>query len=302
MNASVIHEYGGPEVMRYETFPDPVPAAGEVLVRVAAASINPVDLLQRAGGTAAYFPVQFPGVIGWDVSGTVEALGPGVTDFQVGDRVLAWAFHTFAELCAVPVALLARVPGEINLQDAAALPLAGTTGSQLISVATRLKSGQSVLVSGANGAVGRAAVFTAKQQGAHVVAGVTSAQLDVANDTGADEVVALDVVEAFNALPQSDVVANCVRGETAARLMTKVKSGGVFASVTGAPANARDFPALRVVEFVSKQNPATLDYVVEGVRSGKLHLSIDRKVPLREAGAAMTAVAGGGIGKVLLIP
>ena len=81
MNASVIRQYGGPEVMRYGDFPDPVPAKGEVLVRVAAASINPVDLLQRAGGTAAFFPVEFPGVIGWDMSGIVEALGPEGTAF-----------------------------------------------------------------------------------------------------------------------------------------------------------------------------------------------------------------------------
>ncbi len=302
MKASVIQAYGGPEVMQYEDFPDPVPAKGEVRVRVAAASINPVDLMQRAGATAAYFPITFPGVIGWDMSGTVEALGPDVTDFKIGDRVLAWAFHTFAALCTVNTALLARVPEEVDLEEAAALPLAGTTGSQLISVASGLQPGQSVLISGANGAVGRSAVFTAKQMGAHVVAGVTSRQLEAARDTGADEVVALDVIEAFNALPVFDVIANCVRGETAARLMAKVKAGGVFATVTGEPADAVNFPAVRVANFVSKQNAGTLDYVVEGVRSGRLRIPIDRKVPLSKAADAMTAVAGGGIGKVLLVP
>ena len=302
MKASVIHAYGGPEVMKYEDFPDPVPAKGEVLVRVAAASINPVDLIQRAGGTAAFFPVEFPGVIGWDVSGTIEALGPDVTEFRVGDRVLAWAFHTFAELCAVSTAVLARVPDGLDLQEAAALPLAGITGSQLISVASGLQSGQSVLVSGANGPVGRSAVFAAKERGAYVVAGVTSQQLEAAKDVGADEVVPLDVIEAFNALPEFDIIANCVRGDMAARLMAKAKAGGVFATVTGAPPNAGNYPAVRIADFVSKQDPATLDYVVEGVRLGKLHIPIDRKVPLSEAAAAMTTVAGGGIGKVLLVP
>ena len=302
MKASVIHAYGGPDVMEYGDYPDPVPREGEVLVRVAAASINPVDLLQRAGEAAAYLPVQFPGVIGWDVSGTVESLGAGVTDFDVGDRVLAWAFHTFAELCAVSTAVLAHVTEDVDLQEAAVLPLAGTTGCQLISVASSLQAGQTVLVSGANGPVGRAAVFTAKQQGAYVVAGVTLKQLDAAVDTGADEVVALDVAEALRALPVFDAIANCVRGETAARLLAKVKPNGVFASVTGAPPNAADYPTVRVVSFVSKQDPATLDFIVEGVRSGKLRIPIDRKLPLFEAAAAMTAVARGGIGKVLLIP
>ena len=129
MKASVMHTYGGPEVMQYEDYPDPVPAEGEVLVRVAAASINPVDLMQRAGDTKSYLPIEFPGVGGWDVSGTVVALGyGGVTGFKIGDRVMAWAFHTFAELCAVKAELLARVPDGIDLAEAAALPLAGTTG------------------------------------------------------------------------------------------------------------------------------------------------------------------------------
>ena len=302
MKASVMHNYGGPEVMQYEDFGDPIPGAGEVLVRVAAASINPVDLMQRAGDTKAYMPVDFPGGIGWDVSGTIEALGPGDTGFKVGDRVMAWAFHTFAELCAIKTDLLAAVPPELDLVEAAALPLVGTTGSQLISVASEVTAGQTVLVSGANGGVGRSAIFTAKDLGAYVIAGVTAGQLEEAGKLGADKVVPLDVVEAFNSLPQVDVVANCVRGPMATKLMTKVKPGGVFASVTGAPANTADHPEVRVVEFVSRQSPAVMSYIAGAVRDGKLSLKIDRKIPLREAAAGMAAVAAGGIGKVLLLP
>ena len=302
MKASVMHTYGGPEVMQYEDYPDPVPAMGEALIRVAAASINPVDLMQRAGDTKAYMPVDFPGVIGWDLSGTIEALGPGVADFAVGDRVMAWAFHTFAELCTVKTELLAKIPTGVDLVEAAALPLVGTTGSQLISVASGLKAGQTVLVSGANGGVGRSAVFTARELGAHVIAGVTAQQMEEAASLGADQVIALDIVESFNSLLQVDVVANCVRGDMAAKLLTSVKPGGVFASVTGAPANAGDYPQVRVVEFVSKQSPAAMSYIAEGVRGKKVSIRIDRKIPLREAAAGMAAVAKGGIGKVLLLP
>ncbi|MGI4756037.1 MAG: NADP-dependent oxidoreductase [Janthinobacterium lividum] len=302
MKASVMHTYGGPEVMQYQDFADPFPAVGEVLVRVAAASINPVDLMQRAGDTKASMPVDFPGVIGWDVAGTIEALGPGVTRFQVGDRVMAWAFHTFAELCVIKAELLAIVPPELDLVEAAALPLVGTTGSQLISMASELKAGQTVLVSGANGGVGRSAVYTAKDLGAYVIAGVTSGQLDEAGKLGADLVIALDIVESFNSMPSVDVVANCLRGAMAAKLIAKVKRGGIFASVTGAPTNALEYPKVRVVEFVSKQSPVVMSYIAAAVRDGKLSIKIGRKIPLREAAAGMAAVAGGGIGKVLLLP
>ena len=302
MKASVMHRYGGPEVMQYEDFPDPVAGDGEVLVRVSAASINPVDLKQRAGFTDAYMPVKFPGVIGWDVSGTVEALGSGVLNFAVGDRVMAWAFHTFAELCSIKSSLLVHVPAEIDLVEAAALPLVVTTGSQVISMASELQRGQTVLVSGANGGVGRSAVFTARDQGAFVIAGVTRNQLEGANDIGADQVIALDDLAALNALPAVDVVANAVGGSTAEMLLGKVKPGGIFASVTGAPANAKDFPAIRIVEFVSKQSPSTMAYMAKGVKDGKVTIAIDRKIPLSEAAAGMAAVAAGGIGKVLLLP
>jgi NADPH:quinone reductase-like Zn-dependent oxidoreductase len=94
MNASVIYQYGGPEVLRYEDYPDPLLQPGEVLVRVAAAGVNPVDALERSGGTKEWRPVPFPGVLGWDRSGTVEQLGSGVKGFSVGDQVHAWAYHT----------------------------------------------------------------------------------------------------------------------------------------------------------------------------------------------------------------
>ncbi len=302
MKASVMHQYGGPEVLNLEQYPDPIPATGEVLVRVAAASINPVDNMQRAGLTKEYLPVDFPGVIRWDLSGTVVQIGSGAEGFAVGDRVFGWAFHTFAELCAVKTELLAKVPEGLDLIEAAALPLVGTTGSQLITVASGVEKGQTILVSGANGGVGRSAVFTAKDLGAHVIAGVTSNQLKEAQTLGADRVVALDDLAQLRSLPWVDVIANTVRGEAAELLMGKVKPGGVFASATGAPTNADQFPSIRVVAFVSKQNTRTLEYIANAARDGRLSIPINRKIPLSEAAAGMAAVEKGGIGKVLLLP
>jgi NADPH:quinone reductase-like Zn-dependent oxidoreductase len=301
MKAIVIHQYGGPDVLNFEEYPDPVPGEGEVVVRVAAASVNPVDLMQRSGATKEYMPIDFPGVIGWDLSGTVLKVGPRVEAFSVGDKVLAWAYHTYAELCVVKAELLARVPDGLDLVEAAALPLVTTTGSQLISVGAGIRAGQTVIVSGAFGGVGRSAVFTAKDRGAFVIAGVLKKQLEQAKVLGADQIVALDDEDAMKALALVDVVANTVRGKTATQLLGKVKRGGIFASATGAPENATDYPSMSVVSFVSKQDPETVLYMAQAVRAGKLVIPIDRKLPLRDARDGHAAVEKGGIGKVLLL-
>jgi NADPH:quinone reductase-like Zn-dependent oxidoreductase len=206
--------------------------------------------MERSGLTKDFKPVSFPGVLGWDLSGTVVQVGPGALGFSVGDRVLAWAYHTYAELCAVKAELLARVPEGLDLVEAAALPLATTTGNQLVSVAADIKAGQTVLVAGASGGVGSSAAFTAKELGARVIAGVLEKQFAAARRLGADQVVALDDEDALNALAPVDAVANTVRGKTAEQLLGKVKPGGMFASVTGAPANANDYPSVRVVSYV----------------------------------------------------
>lgn len=302
MKASVIHEYGGPEVLRYEDYPDPVLKQGEVLIRVAAAGLNPVDILERSGQTKDWRPIQFPGVIGWDLSGTVEKLGVGVDGFSVGDQVLTWAYHTYAELCAVNAALLAKVPNGMNLIDVAALPLVTMTGSQLVYMAADAIAGQTVLVSGAAGSVGRSAVFAAKDRGAVVIAGVLKKQLDGTEIVGADRLVALDDPSAFADLQPVDIVANTVRGKTAEDLIAKVKAGGTFASVTGAPANAAKYPQVRTVAFVSKQDTKNLEYVVEAVRAGKLLIPIGSRFRLRNAAEAHGAFAKGSAGKILLLP
>ncbi len=177
MKAVVVHQYGGPEVLKFEDYPDPVPGPGEVLVRVAATSVNPIDYKRRAGLTKDIYPLHFPGLIGVDMAGTVVKIGPGVEGFSVGDRVFAMADNTYAELCAVKAAMLAKVPQGLDLIQAAALPLVTTTGNQLLA-ATGIKAGQTVLVVGAGGNVGRSAVFTAKQRGATVIAGVLKTEAD----------------------------------------------------------------------------------------------------------------------------
>jgi NADPH:quinone reductase-like Zn-dependent oxidoreductase len=301
MNAVVIHQYGGPEVLKFEEYPDPVAGAGEVLVRVAATSINPIDNTRRSGRAKDFFPIQFPGVIGMDLAGTVLKLGSGVEGFSVGDRVFAMADQTYAELCVVKAANLAKIPDGLDVVEAAALPLVTTTGNKLIVEGTAIKAGQTVLVAGAVGGVGRSAVFTAKDRGAIVIAAVLKRQLQAAESLGADQVVATDDDHAMANLPPLDAVADTVGGKTAEYLLGKVKQGGVLASVLGVPGNAKGYPSVRVVPIFSKPDASALLHMAEAVSDGKLVIPIDRRLSLKQAGEGQVAVQNGGIGKVLLL-
>jgi NADPH:quinone reductase-like Zn-dependent oxidoreductase len=298
----VVTAYGGPDVMNYQDMPDPKPGAGDVLVKVAGIGINPEDMLERNGDIKDRWQLHFPAIIGLDVSGTVVATGDGVTDLKIGERVCGWSYHTYAELVADKATLFAKVPKTMDLVDAAAIPLVGVTGSQLISVASGLQPGQTVLVAGAAGAVGRCAVYMAKASGAHVIAGVQRFQLDQADSIGADETIALDDPAAFATIPQVDIVANAVRGKTATDLLAKVKDGGTFASVTGEPNGTKDYPKVRVVSFVSKQDPAIIAFIADAISAGKVTIPIDHREELKNAGAAQAVFTKGGIGKVLLVP
>jgi NADPH:quinone reductase-like Zn-dependent oxidoreductase len=264
--------------------------------------VNPIDYKRRAGLTKDFYPLQFPGLIGVDLAGTVVKVGPGVDDFSAGDQVFAMADNTYAELCVVKAAVLAKIPKGLDLIQAAALPLVTTTGNQLLA-ATGIKAGQTVLVIGAVGNVGRSAVFTAKERGATVIAGVLKRQIDEAKTkiVGADQVVATDDDTAIANLPQVDAVADAVGGRTAEKLIAKVKPGGVFATVLEAPQNAAKYPSVKVVHVFSKFDRKTLQFMAEAVRDGKLVIPISQKLPLREAAEAQAAAEKGGAGKILLV-
>jgi NADPH:quinone reductase-like Zn-dependent oxidoreductase len=301
MKAIVVHEYGGPEVLKYEDYPDPVPGPGEVLVRVAAASVNPIDYKRRAGLTKDFYPMTFPGLIGVDMSGTVAKLGPGVEGFSVGDQVFAMADNTYAELCVVKADKLAKVPKGLDLIEAAALPLVTVTGNQLM-LATEIKAGQTVMVVGAVGNVGRSAVFTAKDRGATVIAGILKKQFDQAKNVGVDQLVATDDDTALVSLAQLDAVADTVGGKTAEKLIGKVKPGGVYASVVGAPQSAAYYPSVKMVHVFSKFDGKTLEFMAAAVRDGKLVIPIGPRFPLSQATEAHAAAEKGGVGKILLLP
>jgi NADPH:quinone reductase-like Zn-dependent oxidoreductase len=231
----------------------------------------------------------------------VVKVGPGVEDFSDGNRVFAMADNTYAELCVVKAEVLADIPEGLDLVEAAALPLVTVTGNQLAS-ATGAKASQTVFVVGAVGNVGRSAVFTAKHLGATVIAGVLKRQMDEAKSIGADQFIATDDDAAIANLAPLDAVADTVGGKLAEKLIAKVKPGGVFASVAGAPPNAAKYPSVKVVPVFSHFDRDTLQFMAEAVRDGKLTIPISLRLPLSEAAKAHALAEKGGIGKILLVP
>jgi NADPH:quinone reductase-like Zn-dependent oxidoreductase len=301
MKAVRLYEYGSPSKLKYEEVPDPVAGRGEVLVRVAAASINPIDWKMRSGIVKQYMPLQFPAILGRDISGVVRTIGEGVTGFAPGDRVMAMASGADAELVAIKASDLALVPEKLDLVEAAALPLVTETGEQLITRGTKIQKGQTVLISGAVGGVGRSAVLTAKKAGAIVLAGVKKSQKKEAESLGADQIIALDDKQEMARLGFVDAVADTVGQATAEALLAKVKQGGTFASVLGPPGNAKLHPTINIIPIRAEPDPVKLREMAEDVVAGRLVIPIDRMIPLEEAADGHAAVEKGGIGKVLLL-
>ncbi len=303
MKAIVLNEYGGPNKLHYVTdAPDPELPPGGVLVALAASSVNPVDWKVRSGVMSAMMPVSFPYTPGWDLSGIVRAIGAEVGGVAVGDRVMAIGQATYAELAVVPAPDITHIPEGLDIVDAAALALVCLTGAQLILEGCELKAGQTVLVAGALGSVGRCAVHQAKKIGAKVIAGVRKHSLDAAKPLDVDGVIALDDKDDLARLGAVDAVADTVGGAAGNALLGKVREGGVFGVVTGPPQDAALHPAVRVNSISAHPDPQMVKAFAEDLRDGRFALPISRRFTLQEAGAAQTfAEKGGSRGKVLLM-
>jgi len=303
MKASFLHEYGPAKNLKYEDFPDPhPPVPGEVLVHVSAISINPVDWKMRSGDARERFPVEFPGILGRDVAGTVRACGEGVQGFNDGDHVFALAQHTYAELCLVKAAELAHVPEGLELTTASTVPLVACTGDQLIRKAIAAEAGQTILLTGAVGSVGRCALLAALEIGVKVIAGVRKKQKEQALALGAIEAIDLSEADELASLGFLDAVADTVGGPTATKLLGKVKPWGRFGSLVGPPAHAALHPTVNIQAMMAQPDPATLVHYGEALRDGKLKLPIDRILSLSEAAEGQAAAEKGGVGKIILVP
>lgn len=302
MKASVLHEYGGPGKLKYEDFADPEPGPGEVLVRVAAASVNPVDWKRRSGAVKDRMPVEFPGILGFDMAGFVRGIGEGVKDFTEGDKVFALTAKTYAELCVVKASDLAKVPEGLDLTVAAAIPLVAVTADQLIRKAANVQAGQTILITGATGSVGRCALFCALEIGAKVIAGVRKKQIEEAKALGAIDAIDLDNEDEIASLGFLDAVADTIGGAAAQKLLGKVKPGGTYGSVVGPPLHAARHPLVSVNAMRAVPDAAAIVHYAEAVRDGKLVLPVEEIMPLTEAGEAQARGEKGGVGKIVLVP
>ena len=301
MKAVVLHEYGPPKNLKYEDVPDPIPAEGEVLIRLAATSVNPIDYKLRSGAAKNRYHIELPIILGRDIAGTIRTLGPGVTNFNPGDKVIALGNKTYAELVTVKASDVALLPEGLDLIEAAALPLVTLTGEQLLTLGTKIQKGQTILITGAVGGVGRSAVWTAKKAGAIVIAGVRKSQLTEAAQIGADSTLALDDDAAMQKLGFIDAIADTVGGETAQLLLAKVKPGGTFASVLGPPTNAAMNPTIQIAPVQVVPDAAKLRTMAEDTLAGHFKIPIDRMLPLEKTAEAHAEAEKGTKGKILLL-
>ena len=303
------HEAGGADVLQHETVPVPAPSAGEVRVRVAASAFNPADAGMRGGFLP--IPVSLPHVPGYDVSGTVDALGPGVQELQVGDAVVGFLPMErdggAAQFVVARADALVAAPTTLDLADAAAVPSVGLTAWQALFEAGRLAAGQRLLVNGAGGAVGGYAVQLAKRAGAQVVATASPRSTETVIAQGADQVVdhtRQSVLEAVEA--PVDVLLNLapVSEEDFVVMAALVRDGGVVVSTTPMVPTPSDVSrGVRGETIFVHPDRATLTELVGLVDSGALSVDVAAHVPLdRLADVHRRADAGEVRGKVVVVP
>ncbi len=301
MRALVLKAYGSVEQLEQRDIAEPRLSPGEVLVQVSATSVNPIDWKLRSGSLSAMLPLDFPAVLGRDVAGVVLAKGPGVTALQTGDRVLGLVEHAYAERVVASVDAFTRLPEGLELCDAAALPLVLLTGAQLIDEAVRPVRGQTVLVTGALGSVGRVAVFVARRHGARVFAGVRASQRAQAEGLGCERVVALDDDADLATLRELDAIADTVGHETIARLLPSLRVGGTLGSVVGEPPAAVG-KGFTVRAMWAHPDAARLGELALAVARGELIVPIAKRLPLAQGAEAQRLAEQGGLGgKVLLL-
>lgn len=301
MKAVQLHGYGDVDQLRYEEVPTPEPGDGEVLIKVLATSINPVNWKLRAGHLKELMPLQLPAILGRDVSGEVVAVGRNVQGVKAGDKVIGLVNRSYAEYLTAKADTLAPVPDGLNLEEAGVLPLVTLTGAQLIEHGVKPTPGQTVLVTGAVGSVGRTAVHVAKKHGAHVVAGVRAKQKKEAEELGAHAIVALDDGREIASLKDLDAIADTIDGEVIARLLPALKKSGVLASVLGKP-KAAEGSGIRVEPVWAQPDRVRLRQLAEDVQRGEFTIPISKRFKLSDIRHAQEFAEKGAGGKVLITP
>ncbi|SCM75979.1 Alcohol dehydrogenase zinc-binding domain protein [uncultured Pleomorphomonas sp.] len=308
IKAVQIGSYGGPGELRYVDVPKPSPREGEVLIRVHAAGLNPVDWKTRAGqGAARFFQNPFPLTLGWDVSGVVEALGKGVTEFEPGNQVFGYVRFpqpggTHAEYVAAPAAQLVRKGSGLGHVEAAALSAAALTAWQNIFDSGALEAGQTILIHAGAGGVGHFAVQLAKWKGARVIATASASNRAFLKRLGADEVIDYRKEPFEAAVRDVDVVFDLIGGEVRERSWQTLKPGGVLVSTRSEAFSEAPFRYGVRGRFIWAQpNARQLSTIQTLVEEGHVRVEVDKVYALKNVRRAHERGASGhNRGKIVL--
>ncbi len=306
MKAVCIYAYGGPDVLRYDDIPRPHPGAGEVLVRIHAAGINPVDWQIREGRLQEMLHYTFPLVLGWDFSGVVESLGTGLTRMKVGDEVFCRPDiardGAYAEFIVVRESEVALKPRAVDHLHAAALPLAGLTAWQTLFDAGKLAAGQRVLIHAAAGGVGHLAVQLAKGKGAHVIGTAAERNHDFLRQLGVDQVVDYNTERFEDVVRPVDLVLDTIGGETQDRSWKVLKPGGILVSIVRPPkAEIAAGLGVRSAFVFTQPNAGQLAEIATLVDAEKLKVIVETILPLSDATRGQElSQRGHGRGKIVL--
>ena len=298
MKAIRVHQFGGPEVLKYEDAPRPVPAADEVLIKVYASGMNPVDWKMRAGLAESLFPIQLPFIPGWDVSGEIEEVGSDILIFKKGDEVYGrpdvTRDGTYAEYVAVKANQINFKPKSINHDKASAVPLAGLTAWQGLFDYGHLEEGQKVLIHAAAGGVGSFAVQLAKWKGAYVIGTSSEENIDFLFDLGADEALDYKTVKFEDRLKDVDLVFDLIGGDTQQRSLKIIKKGGRLIT-TVQPKYQEEAKAndIHMEVFMTQSLPEELEQLGNLIDSGKIKPIVTRTFPLKDAAEAQKEIEKG---------
>jgi NADPH:quinone reductase-like Zn-dependent oxidoreductase len=301
MKAERIHTFGGPDVLQLEEVSRPQPGPDELLVRIHAAGVNPVDWKIREGHLRA----SLPSLMGSDFSGVVEELGPGVRGFKVGDAVfgeVADASGSYAEYALAPVSQVAKKPAALDHVQAAALPVASLTAWQALFDAGKLQSGQRVLIHAASGGVGSFAVQFGKWKGAHVIGTTSAKHVNQVRQLGADEVIDYRAAQFEEMVHDVDLVLDTIGGNTQERSWRVLKRGGLLVSVVQPPAQDKAAAhGVRGVFMVSQARGDQLAQIADLVVSGRVKIIVETVLPLDQARKAQElSQSGHAGGKIVL--
>jgi NADPH:quinone reductase-like Zn-dependent oxidoreductase len=296
MKAVVLHSYGGPEVAKLEEVPRPEPNEDEILIRVVAASVNPVDVAIRKGYLAELIGNKFPLVIGMDAAGVVEKTGAKVTKFKAGDSV--FAFFTLASQGGYAEFVIAKEseatlkPKQVTYAQAAAVGAAGSTAWQALIETAKLSAGQTVLIHGGSGGVGHLAIQIAKARGAKVIATGSTANQDFLTQTGADVAIDYSKTKFEEVAKDVDVVLDSVGRDTLKRTYGVVKKGGIIVSIVDEPVQAElDAHGIRGVTLRASPKVDALDELARLMEAKKLIPIVSQTFPLADFNKALDQIA-----------